>query len=64
MYPLAWLNIPIFDYKGIMRSDSAKKLYMWFVTDVDMLSDEMLNPIGKYIFSSLLMSFKMVVIVI
>lgn len=62
MQPLAWVNIPVFDYKGIMRNDNAKKLYMWFVTDVDMLSDEMLNPIGKYIISSLLMSLKMVLI--
>ena len=45
--PLAWVNIPIFDYKGDLRSGE-HKLYMWPITDEDILSDEQLNSIGDY----------------
>jgi len=44
--PLAWVNIPVFDYKGTLRSDDEKKLYMWTLTDDDVLTDELVNPIG------------------
>lgn len=46
--PFAWVNIPVFDYKGTLRSDENKKLYMWPLTDDDILSDEQVNPIGKW----------------
>lgn len=46
MMPLAWVNIPVFDYKGTLRSDDQKKLYMWTLTDDDVLTDELVNPIG------------------
>jgi len=43
--PLAWVNIPVFDYKGTLRSGE-QKLYMWPVTDEALLTEELLNPIG------------------
>ena len=43
--PLAWVNIPVFDYKGTLRSGE-HKLYMWPVTDEALLTEELLNPIG------------------
>lgn len=43
---MAWVNIPIFDYKGNLRSGEYK-LYMWSITDEDILSDAQLNPIGN-----------------
>ena len=43
--PLAWVNIPVFDYKGTLRSGE-HNLYMWPITDEDILSEELLNPIG------------------
>jgi len=42
---MAWVNIPIFDYKGNLRCGE-HKLYMWSITDEDVLSDAQLNPIG------------------
>jgi len=36
----------VFDYKGTLRSGE-HKLYMWSVTDEDILTEELLNPIGK-----------------
>jgi Phosphoinositide 3-kinase C2 len=44
--PLAWVNIPIFDYKGNLRSGEYK-LYMWPIADEDVLSNMQLNPIGE-----------------
>ncbi len=45
--PLAWVNIPVFDFRGQLRSGS-QVLYMWSLTDDDFLSDEtQLNPIGQ-----------------
>jgi len=43
--PLAWVNIPVFDYKGTLRSGE-HQLYMWQVTDEALLTEELLNPIG------------------
>jgi len=43
--PLAWVNIPVFDYKGTLRSGE-HKLFMWPVTDEALLTEEQLNPIG------------------
>jgi len=43
--PLAWVNIPVFDYQGTLRSGE-HKLYMWPITDEDILTEELLNPIG------------------
>jgi len=43
--PLAWVNIPVFDYKGILQSGE-HRLFMWPVTDEDILTEEQLNPIG------------------
>ena len=46
MTPLAWVNIPVFDYKGTLRCGE-HKLHMWPVTDEDILTEELLNPIGE-----------------
>jgi len=43
--PLAWVNIPVFDYQGVLRSGEYK-LHMWPVTDEKLLTEELLNPIG------------------
>ena len=43
----AWVNIPLFDYQGVLRS-GLHTLYMWSITDDDILSEEQLNPIGGY----------------
>ncbi|ELU18517.1 hypothetical protein CAPTEDRAFT_18019 [Capitella teleta] len=42
---LAWVNIPIFDYKGVLRT-GPQVMYMWSITDDDILSEELLNPLG------------------
>ena len=39
------MNIPVFDYKGTLRSGE-HKLYMWPIADEDILTEELLNPIG------------------
>jgi len=51
--PLAWVNIPVFDYKGTLRSGE-HKLYMWPITDEDILTEELLNPIGVSLLSVVL----------
>ncbi|KAI0229642.1 Phosphatidylinositol 4,5-bisphosphate 3-kinase catalytic subunit beta [Lamellibrachia satsuma] len=44
--PLSWANIPLFDFRGIMKT-GCHTLYMWPANDDDMLSEEtVLNPIG------------------
>jgi phosphatidylinositol-4,5-bisphosphate 3-kinase len=43
---LAWVNIPIFDYKGVLRT-GPQVMYMWSITDDDILSEELLNPLGR-----------------
>ncbi|ESN92774.1 hypothetical protein HELRODRAFT_96068 [Helobdella robusta] len=45
MIPLAWANLPIYDYRGMLRVGDCK-LMMWPVTDDDALTDELLNSIG------------------
>lgn len=42
---LAWVNLPVYDYVGKLRSGQ-NTLFMWSVTDDDMLTEEFLNPIG------------------
>ena len=44
--PLAWVNIPVFDYTDILRTGSLQ-LYMWPINDDAILSEELLNPIGR-----------------
>ena len=44
---LSWVNIPVFDYRGFLRVDHST-LFMWLIMDEDVLSDHLLNPIGKY----------------
>lgn len=46
MIPLAWANIPIFDYQGCMQL-GPMPLYFWGVSNDDALKDDALNPIGK-----------------
>ncbi len=43
--PLAWVNQPLFDYKGTLRSGTAT-LPCWIVTPEEILGDT-LNPIGN-----------------
>lgn len=45
MRPLAWVNMPLFDYQGCLKQGCIK-LSMWPVTDCDRLNDQLLNPIG------------------
>ena len=44
--PIAWVNIPVYDYKGLMRAGH-HTLYLWPISDTAMLCEEYLNPIGK-----------------
>ena len=49
MIPLGWVNIPVFDYKGYLRSGKCT-LYLWDITNDKILSEEEhLNPIGMFL---------------
>ena len=43
---LAWVNVTLFDYQDMLRGGH-QTLYMWSITDDDILTEELLNPIGR-----------------
>ncbi|KAK2151241.1 hypothetical protein LSH36_371g03029 [Paralvinella palmiformis] len=45
LWPLAWVNMPVFDFQGVLHTGS-QILYMWLLADDDCLSESALNPIG------------------
>lgn len=44
---LSWLNLSLFDYRDMLRTGD-RLVYMWPITDDSLLSEELLNPIGRF----------------
>ena len=43
---LAWVNYPVFDYKDNLRGGT-HTLFMWTITDDNVLTEEQLNALGE-----------------
>ena len=42
---VGWVNLPLFNYEDVLHS-GPYTMYMWNLTDEELLSEEQLNPIG------------------
>ena len=46
LQPLAWVNTPVFDYKGYLKSGSKTTLYCWGILEENLGDVEMPNALG------------------